>query len=128
MIELTILEQRRASFWRRREHERLSPRYLLRESDELMFWLEECLVQGLRIVPGWIMPRLVRLLARADAELPRKLEGERRPAAVMEILYQAQERLMEQSVNSRRPGRIIPLFRPGARRLLPEGEACLPQR
>jgi hypothetical protein len=116
MIELTVLEQRRATYWRRRDHERRSPRNLLRESDELMFWLEECLVQGLGIVPGWVMPRLVRVLARADAELPRLLNGERRPAALMEILYQAQERLMEQSVSSRLPARVIPLFRQGSRR------------
>src|SRR5215813_11778013 len=116
MIELTVVEQQRASYWRRRERERTSPRHLLQESDELMFWLEECLVQGLGIVPGWVMPRLVRLLARADAELPRLLNGERRPAALMEILYQAQERLMEQSVTSRRPARVIPLFRGGSRR------------
>jgi hypothetical protein len=116
MIELTIREQRRASYWRRVDRERPSPRFLLRESDELMFWLEECLVQGLRIVPGWLMPRLVRVLARADAELPRQMNGERRPAELMEMLYQAQERLMEQSVTSRLPARIVPLFRPGSRR------------
>ena len=116
MIELTILEQRRASYWRRRDQERPSPRYLLRESDELMFWLEECLVQGLRIAPGWLMPRLVRLLARAGADLPRTMNGERRPAELMEILYQAQERLMEQSMTERKPARIVPLFRQGARR------------
>ena len=81
-----------------------------------MYWLEECLVQGLRIVPGWLMPRLVRLLARADAELPRNLNGERRPAELMEALYQAQELLMEQSVTARGPARIIPLLRPGSRR------------
>jgi hypothetical protein len=119
MIELTILEQRRASYWRRREDERPSARYLLRESDELMFWLEECLVQGLRIVPGWLMPRLVRLLARADAELPRTLEGERRPAELMEVLYQAQERLMELSVSARQPAPVIPLFRHSSRRSAP---------
>jgi len=118
MIELTVLEQRRASYWRRKDQERPSPRYLLRESDELMFWLEECLVQGLRMTPGWLMPRLVRLLARADTELPRRMNGERRPAELMEILYQAQERLMEQSMTARRPARIVPLFRQGARRSL----------
>jgi hypothetical protein len=116
MIELTILEQRRATYWRRPDSERPSPRCLLRESDELMFWLEECLVQGLRIVPGWVMPRLVRLLARADKELPRRIDGERRPAELMEILYQAQERLMEQSVGARKPARVLPLFRQGSRR------------
>ncbi len=116
MIELTVLEQRRATYWRRREREQPSPRWLLRESDELMFWLEECLVQGLRIVPGWLMPRLVALLARADAELPRQMSGERRPAELMEFLYTAQERLMEQSVSSRQPAQVIPLFRREARR------------
>jgi len=111
MIELTVREQRRARYWRRREEERTTPRWLLRESDELMFWLEECLVQGLLIAPGWLMPRLVRLLARADAELPRRLGSERRPDHLIELLYSAQERLMEQSVGARRPARIIPLFR-----------------
>jgi hypothetical protein len=116
MIELTVLEQRRATYWRRRERERSSPRALLRESDELMFWLEECLVQNLRIVPGWLLPRLVALLARADAELPRKVGGERRPAELMEFLYTAQERLMAQSVSTRMPARVIPLFRSSGRR------------
>ena len=111
MIELTVVEQQRASYWRRRERERTSHRHLLQESDELMFWLEECLVQGLRIVPGWLMPRLVKLLARTDSELPRQVGGERRPAQLIEILYRAQERLMEESVKARRPARIIPLFR-----------------
>jgi len=117
MIEVTVLEQRRATYWRRRENaERPSTRCLLRESDELMFWLEECLVQGLRIVPGWLMPRLFRLLARADADLPRSVGGERRPAELMEILYAAQERLMQESVTSRQPARIVPLFRQASRR------------
>lgn len=116
MIEMTVLEQRRASYWRRRERERASPRGTLRESDELMFWLEECLVQGLRIAPGWLMPRLVRVLARADADLPRQVGGERRPQQLMDLLYRAQEHLMQQSVNSRRPARIIPLFRQSSRR------------
>jgi hypothetical protein len=116
MIELTVREQRRAVYWRRRDDERATPRWLLRESDELMFWLEECLVQGLRIVPGWLMPRLVRLLARADAELPRRMGAERRPDQLIELLYNAQEQLMEQSVGARRPARIIPLFRKGRSR------------
>lgn len=116
MLELTVLEQRRARYWRGRDRERASHRHLLHESDELMFWLEECLVQGLRIVPGWLMPRFVWLLARADSELPRQIGGERRPAELIEILYRAQERLMEQSVSSRKPARIIPLFRKRTKR------------
>ena len=118
MIEMTVLEQKRALYWRRRDRDRehLTPRRLLRESDELMFWLEECLVQGLRMVPGWLMPRLVTLLAHADAELPRRMGSERRPAELMELLYTAQERLMDESVRARRPARVIPLFSQAARR------------
>jgi hypothetical protein len=64
MIEQTVLEQERVHYWhRQRQDWAESPRRLLRESDELMYWIEECLVQGLRIVPGWLMPRLVVLLA-----------------------------------------------------------------
>lgn len=111
MIEGTLVEQRRALYWHRRRQERMTPRKLLRESDELMFWLEECLVQRLRIVPGWLMPRLVTLLAHADSALPREMGSERRPEQVMEFMYRAQELLMEQSVRSRQPAPIIPLFR-----------------
>jgi hypothetical protein len=112
MIEQTVQEQQRALYWhRKRREEQETPRRLLRESDELMYWLEECLVQGLRIVPGWLMPRLVTLLARADPQLPRAMNGERRPAQMMEYLYRAQDRLMEESRRSRQPARIIRLFR-----------------
>ncbi|SRR5581483_10706976 len=111
MIQRTVEEQQRALYWhRRRQHEVMGPRSLLRESDELMFWLEECLLQRLRIVPGWLMPRIVSLLARADRDLPRQLGNERRPAEVMEFVYRAQEAFMEQSLRARRPARVIPLF------------------
>src|ERR687884_373770 len=105
MIERTVLEQRRALYWHRRRQERMTPRRLLRESDELMFWLEECLVQRLRIVPGWLMPRLVTLLANADSGLPREMGSERRPERVIEFLYRAQELLMQESIRSREPAR-----------------------
>lgn len=112
MIERTVLEQQRARYWqRRRDDERETPRRLLHETDELLYWLEECLVQGQRIVPGWLMPRLVAVLARADAELPRALNGERRPGEVMEMLYRAQSRLMDESLRARQPAEIVPLFR-----------------
>ncbi len=112
MIQRTVEEQQRALYWhRKREAERTAPRTLLHETDELLFWLEECLVQRLRIVPGWLMPRLVALLAKADPSLPARLAGERRPAHVMELVYEAQEQLMQQSIRARKPAKIIPLFR-----------------
>src|SRR3979411_3284511 len=111
MIEGTVVDQRRAVYWHQRRQERMTPRKLLRESDELMFWIEECMVQRLRVIPGWLMPRLVTLLARADTRLPREMGSERRPEQVVEFLYRAQEMLMDQSVRSREPAPIIPLFR-----------------
>ena len=112
MIQRTVEEQQRALYWhRRRERERTAPRSLLHETDELLFWLEECLVQRLRVVPGWLMPRLVALLGKADPELPRRLGRERRPEQVMELVDEAQEALMRQSIAARRPAPIIPLFR-----------------
>ncbi|MBO0706531.1 MAG: hypothetical protein J2P39_14495 [Candidatus Dormibacteraeota bacterium] len=111
MIERTILEQQRARFFQRRRQEELdAPRRLLRETDELMFWVEECLVQELRIVPGWLMPRVRDLLRTADPELARSLERERRPEAVLDHLFSAQQHFMEASRLSRAPARIIPLF------------------
>ena len=83
---------------------------LLHEADELLYWVEECLVQELKIVPGWLTSRLVQLFNRADPRLNRELGRERRPAQVMEVLYQAQGILMEQSIRSRQPAEIIQLF------------------
>jgi hypothetical protein len=37
--------------------------------------------------------------------------SERRPEMVLEFMYRAQELLMDQSVRSRQPAPIIPLFR-----------------
>ena len=111
MIQQTVLEQQRAQHWHRRYQERVTtPRRLLRESDVLLNWLEECLVHNLRFAPGWVMPRLVSLLSQADPGLPRELGSERRPEHLMEFVYRAQERLMEDSVRSRKPARILPLF------------------
>ena len=31
----------------------MTPRRMLQESDELLFWVEECLVQEIRLVPGF---------------------------------------------------------------------------
>jgi hypothetical protein len=112
MIERTVLEQQRARYWHdRRQEERQTPRRLLGETDELMFWIEECLMQELRIVPGWLMPRLTALLNRADPELRRQLGSERRPAEVLDILFRAQQQFMEEARQSRAPARVIPLFR-----------------
>lgn len=113
MLERTVEEQQRYLYWHRHKQRRMSPRKLLHESDELAYWLEECLVQNRRLVPAWLMPRLRRLIGVASPALVGELGRERRPDQVLEVLFRAQEVLMLQSVESRRPARIIPLFSPG---------------
>lgn len=120
MLRQTIEEQDRIRRWHRHGKRALTPRRLLRESDELLYWVEECLVQQVRIVPGWLIPRLTTVLRHAHPELPARLGRERRPEQVMEIIYDAQAALMEQACISRRPAPVIPLFGGRRARMLEE--------
>ena len=89
----------------------MTPRRLLNESDELLYWVEECMVQNVRVIPSWLVARLVVVLRNAHPELPARLGRERRPDQVMEIIYDAQAALMDQACKSRGPAEVIPLFR-----------------
>ena len=120
MLQQTIEEQERYERWHRRTTRAMTPRRLLQESDELLFWVEECLVQKIRIVPGWLIPRLMTVLRQAHPQLPSRLGRERRPEHVMEIIYDAQAALMEQACISRGPAQVIPLFARSRERMLKE--------
>ena len=120
MLQQTIEEQERYVRWHRRTTRAMTPRRLLQESDELLFWVEECLVQKIRIVPGWLIPRLMTVLRHAHPQLPSRLGRERRPEHVMEIIYDAQAALMEQACISRGPAQVIPLFARSRERMLKE--------
>jgi len=98
----------------------MTPRRMLQESDELLFWVEECLVQEIRLVPGWLVARLMVVLRQAHPELPSRLGRERRPEHVMEIIYDAQAALMEQACRNRGPAEVIPLFARARERMLKE--------
>jgi hypothetical protein len=120
MLQQTIEEQERFRRWHRHSRKAVTPRRLLRESDELLYWVEECLVQQVRIVPGWLIPRLTTVFRHAHPQLPSRLGRERRPEQVMELIYDAQAALMEQACISRRPADVIPLFGADRRRALKE--------
>jgi len=120
MLQQTIEEQEQYERWHRRTTRAMTPRRLLQESDELLFWVEECLVQKIRIVPGWLIPRLMTVLRQAHPQLPSRLGRERRPEHVMEIIYDAQAALMEQACISRGPAQVIPLFARSRERMLKE--------
>jgi hypothetical protein len=120
MLQRTIEEQERYAMWHRRGRRAMTPRRLLQESDELLFWVEECQLQKIRIIPGWLVPRLMVVLRHADPDLPARLGRERRPEQVMEIIYDAQAALMEKACLSRGPAQVIPLFGRHRRRMLEE--------
>ncbi len=120
MLQQTIEEQERYRRWHRRTKRAMTPRRLLQESDELLYWVEECHVQQVRIVPGWLIPRLMTVLRHAHPQLPARLGRERRPEQVMEIIYEAQAALMEQACLSRGPAQVIPLFGRSRSRMLKE--------
>jgi hypothetical protein len=120
MLQQTVEEQDRHFRWHRMRAHAVTPRGLLRESDELLYWVEECMVKDMRIVPGWLVSRLMVVLRHAHPELPSRLGRERRPGRVLEIIYDAQAALMDQSRKSRGPAEVIPLFRHRERRRLEE--------
>jgi len=120
MLQQTIEEQERYRRWHRRSNRAVTPRRLLQESDELLFWVEECLVQQVKIVPGWLIPRLTTVLRHAHPQLPARLGRERRPEHVMGLIYDAQAALMEQACRSRGPAQVIPLFARSRERVLKE--------
>ena len=120
MLQQTVEEQDRHFRWHRMRNRAMTPRRLLHESDELLYWVEECMVKGVRVVPGWLVSRLMVVLRNAHPELPSRLGRERRPDQVMEIIYDAQAALMDQACKSRGPAEVIPLFRRAAERRLRE--------
>jgi len=120
MLQQTVEEQERDLHWHRRRRRAMTPRRMLQESDELLFWVEECLVQEIRLVPGWLVARLTMVLRQAHPDLPGRLGRERRPEQVMEIIYDAQAALMTQACNNRGPAEVIPLFARARERMLRE--------
>jgi hypothetical protein len=120
MLQRTVEEQDMHFKWHRARNRAMTPRRLLRESDELLYWVEECMVQEVRIVPGWLVTRLMVVLRHAHPELPGRLGRERRPDQVMEIIYDAQAALMDQACRSRGPAEVIPLFARARQRQLRE--------
>ncbi|MFI5283248.1 MAG: hypothetical protein ACHQ0J_08990 [Candidatus Dormibacterales bacterium] len=120
MLQLTVEEQERHRRWHRRRETAMTPRRLLQESDQLLYWVEECLVQEIKLVPGWLVARLTVVLREAHPTLPARLGHERRPEQVMELIYDAQASLMDRACRSRGPAQVIPLFARTRDRMLDE--------
>jgi len=120
MLQQTVEEQERHRRWYRMRQDAMTPRRLLQESDQLLYWIEECLVQEIRVVPGWLVARLTVVLRHAQPRLVKQLGRERRPEHLMDLIYDAQAALMDQSCRSRGPAQVIPLFARTRERMLDE--------
>jgi hypothetical protein len=109
------LEQirRTASFRRERA---LRSRRRLQESDLLLDLIEQCRLRGYRLLPAQLWTHIVRFVGTVDVRLRDDLGINRHPDHVSEILFAAQEELLREAIEERRPQRapIIPLFGPRA--------------
>jgi hypothetical protein len=110
--ELELI-RRAASFRRERE---LRARRRLRESDLLLDLIEQSRLRGYRLLPAQLWTHIVRFVGTIDGGLRDDLGINRHPDHVSEVLFAAQEELLREAIEERRPKRapIIPLFAPRA--------------
>lgn len=84
----------------------------VRESDVLLDLVEECRLRDYALIPASLWGAVVRTVGQVDPELRDALGIDRDPEHVAEVLFAAQERLLERVRNSQSPelAPIIPLF------------------
>ena len=87
-------------------------RLRVRQSDALLDLVEECRIREFRLVPHSLWGAVVRAVGQVDAELRDELGINRDPEHVADVLFAAQERLLDRMRVSQRPelAPIIPLF------------------
>lgn len=85
----------------------------VQESDALLDLVEECRMRGLALVPASLWGAVVRTVGQVDPELRDELGIDRDPEHVADVLFAAQEKLLDRVRASRTPelAPIIPLFR-----------------
>lgn len=110
---LEIAAIRRAATFRRRKVSRARER--VRETDALLDLVEECRLEGSRLVPSNLWSAVVQRVGAVDREARETLGINRDPGRVEEALYSAQEVLLQRAAEARRPALapIIPLFPSG---------------
>ncbi|MHB8718811.1 MAG: hypothetical protein ACYDAC_07970 [Candidatus Dormibacteria bacterium] len=112
-LERTVLELRRIdrdAVWRRPRTSRT--RLLLRESDGLVDLIERCRSAGMQQLSSPVWFAVVRYVGGLDGRLRDELGINRRVEHAAEILFAAQDLLLERLREERspQPARIIPLF------------------
>jgi hypothetical protein len=84
----------------------------VRESDSLMELIEECRLQGWRLVPSTLWSAVVRAVGQVDPNLRDELGINRDPEHVADVLFTAQDVLLARVRHAKQPtlAPIIPLF------------------
>jgi len=85
---------------------------LLRESDVLLDFVEECRMRRYRLLPADVHAAVVRFIGRVDRGLRDELGINRHPDHVCDLLFRAQGVLLDRVDEERRPilAPIIMLF------------------
>jgi hypothetical protein len=113
---LEIAQLERAAAFRRARISRT--RLRVRESDSLMDLVEECRIRGMRLAPSPLWSAVVRAVGAVDPRLRDELGINRDPDHIADILFAAQDVLLDRARRAREPvlAPIIPLFgnRPAA--------------
>jgi hypothetical protein len=107
-MEIARLE--RAAAFRRARISRA--RLRVRESDALLDLIEECRQREWRLVPSPLWSAVARAVREVDPHLRDELGINRDPEHVADILFAAQEVLLDRARREREPvlAEIIPLF------------------
>jgi hypothetical protein len=113
MIERTVLEIAQHRFWAWHRRNTATPRSRLRQSDQLLGLLEECRLRRINLIPTHIWREIVHLLGQLDGSYTERLGIDRSVEANSELLFEAQQALMNEERRRRRPqpAKVIPLFR-----------------
>ena len=84
----------------------------VRESDALLDLVEECRLRDWRLIPSTLWSSVVRAVGQVDPELRDELGIDRDPEHVADVLFTAQELLLERVRETQEPALapIIPLF------------------
>lgn len=113
MIERTVLEIAQHRFWAWKRKTAPTPQNQLRETDRLLFAVEECRLRDIKLIPTHIWRRIVHLLGQLDGDYTARLGIDRSVERTADVLFDAQENLMlaARDRHRGRPSNIVPLFR-----------------
>jgi|BEDMetMinimDraft_2_1075160.scaffolds.fasta_scaffold03216_5 hypothetical protein len=107
MLQKTREEQKRYLLMLQKRMQARTPRAIIRDIDEVLDLLEECVLNEMVYVPGWILNRVIKLASEVGPEFSEQLRSERRPLQVMDILLAAQGQMMQKNAAQKSKKTVI---------------------